>query len=250
MDKIAGFFGGIVAELSPFLGGIFQGVAVYAILCALIGLPVSRKKYGNIPASRQMVADLARLKSKYGCHLENSGNKLKTMFSKYGYSPFASVVCFALQMLFGLGLGIGFRWERLRALSDPFPGFSLARSAFACMWRDSAQFIFPLFLLAFAVLLQAVHDHFYEKDLVVNERAMDNVFLALNGAVCFFLPAGVSLYWIIQTLCGGGLLFAAVRRKGDPEKEAAKQAIPMPPELEKKKRSGGPAGKKKKKRRR
>ena len=204
MQVICAPLGWLMRVAYSLAGNYGLAVIVFTLMTKLVLLPVSLWVHANGIKMVRLEPAVNRLKVKYFGDLDKVADEQALLYKKAHYSPFATVIPVAVQVLLLIGLvQIIYHpdvWLRQPDLNTRFLGFDLSATPTAA---GGIHLLIPLLAGLAALILSLCQNKLNPLQASQGKAAQFSsmaVSVGISLVLGFTVPAGVGFYWIWSNL--------------------------------------------------
>lgn len=183
------------------------GVAIIlmTILIKSVLFPLSQMSYKSMAKMRKLSPQIKRLQERFGGDRQRMGQEMMSLYQKEKTNPLAG--CFP--MLLQMPVFFALYWVLIESVE-------LRHAPFLLWIRDLSAmdplFVLPILNAGAMFLMQRLNPPMPDP---MQQRVM-MMMPIMFGAICLFMPAGLVLYWLVNSLYSMAHHYWALKRAGAP----------------------------------
>ncbi len=180
-------------------------IILMTILIKTVLFPLSQMSYRSMAKMRKLSPQIKRLQERFGGDRQRMGQEMMSLYQKEKTNPLAG--CFP--MLLQMPVFFALYWVLIESVE-------LRHAPFLFWIRDLSAmdplFVLPIMNAGVMFLMQRLNPPMPDP---MQQRIM-MMMPVMFGAICLFMPAGLVLYWLVNSLYSMAHHYWALKRAGAP----------------------------------
>ncbi|MCY3885473.1 MAG: membrane protein insertase YidC [Gammaproteobacteria bacterium] len=180
-------------------------IILMTILIKTVLFPLSQMSYRSMAKMRKLSPQIKRIQERFGGDRQRMGQEMMSLYQKEKTNPLAG--CFP--MLLQMPVFFALYWVLIESVE-------LRHAPFLFWIRDLSAmdplFVLPILNAGVMFLMQRLNPPMPDP---MQQRVM-MMMPIMFGAICLFMPAGLVLYWLVNSLYSMAHHYWALKRAGAP----------------------------------